>query len=486
MFSWFARNRMEKNGGDEKAATFAGSQYGAITTRNEAAATEEMRQGMALLRDAAARAGNRAVDKTQGNLLEYIETAKFNSEAARQGASFRQRITEAIGRPHDPADAETFDLATGQVLQKVQYKSAGDGKGSIARQVRNVSDPKYKGMQRVVNKNHFDQVQDRLDKAAARKGNVFSQDYNDAQANLSKGTSYDSVKTTGTTYNETTQAATRPRTYAAMMEVKQGLTEAGITAGQASAGGLVVGGAISAVKNSIAVYNGEMTAGDAVRVTTKEAGKSGLRAGAAGGIGSLIRQGAAKAGVKSLAKSNVATAVASAVIDTGVVVYDLVKGEITAQDAVIRMGQNTTSTISGLYAGAAAGAVFGPAGAVIGSIAGFMISSNVYQSCVAIFENARLSEVEAARVIALCEEAVEEMKKQRKEFETYVKDVLAERHSEFSRCFALIDKGLLFDSPEITTYALAELADVIGAQLKLATFEEFDDFMMKSNEPLKL
>ena len=167
-------------------------------------------------------------------------------------------------------------------------------------------------------------------------------------------------------------------------------------------------------------------------------------------------------------------------------IYFGVKGEISGEEAVTRLGQTTTSTISGLYAGAAAGMAFGPAGAVIGSIAGYMLASNTYQSCVAIFQNAKLTEIEAERVIALCEEAALEMKKQREDFEMLVKETLAERHKEFEQCFDLLDKGMIYNSPEISTYALAELGNLVGANLKLVSFEEFDDFMMNSKQPLEL
>lgn len=468
----------------EMGEGFAGAQYGAYIAQNEAMATEEMRKGMDLLKEAATKSGNRLLDKKQGNLFEYIESAKFNTAAAKQSSSLRVRVTEALGRPHDKADAEIIN-GYGQVIKQVQYKSSGDGKGSIARQVREISKPEYKGMQRVVNKDHYDQVKDKLNKAAKR-GNIYSSDYQDAAKNLPPGTSAGTVKTSGTTHAEAISAAKKPKTYAAKMELKQGLTELTNTAGQAAIGGLVVGGAISVTKNTLAVYRGEMETGDAISVTCKEAGKSAVKAGVIGGIGSAIRQGAAKLGFKTITKSNVATAVASSVIESGVIVYDLVKGEISGEEAVTRLGQTTTSTISGIYGGAAAGIVFGPVGAVIGSIAGYMLASNTYQSCVAIFQNAQLTEIEAERVIALCEEAALEMKKQREDFEIIMRELLAERHKEFEQCFNLLNKGMIYNSPEISTYALTQLATLVGANLKLASFEEFDDFMINSKESLKL
>lgn len=462
----------------------AGAQYGAYVTSNEAAATDEMRKGMDLLKEAAAKSGNRLIDKKQGNLFEYIESAKFNTAAAKQGSSIREQITDALGRPHDPSDGE-FVNSTGKVLGRVQYKSFGDGKNSLARQVREISNLKYEDMQRVINREHHDQVKDMLDKAAKRE-NIYTQDYNNAKKNLKKGTSYGSIKSPGTTHSEAVDAAKDPKIYATKMEIKQGTSEVLNTGGQAAIGGAVIGGAISVTKNALAVSRGEISAGDAAVTVAMDTGKSGLKAGATGGLGSMIRQGAAKLGLNSLAKSNVATTVASTVIDSGVIIYDFVKGEITGEEAAIRLGQTTTSAISGVYAGAAAGLAFGPVGAVIGSIAGYMLASNSYQSCITIFQNAKLSEIEAERVIALCDAAAMEMRKQREAFDSLVKEVLQEKHKEFEQYFDLLDKGITYKSPEISTYALAELTDILRVNLKLANFKEFDEFMMNSKEPLRL
>ncbi len=463
----------------EAGAGFTGGQYGAYAANNEATSTEEMRKGMELLRDAAAKSGNRLLDKKQGNLFEYIESAKFNTAAAKQGSSMRAQVMEALGRPHDAADVEIADA--GKVLRQVQYKSSGDVdwlKSQIGRS-------KYKGMQRVVNKDKYPQLKDKL-KAAANRKNIYASDYQDASNNLSPETSYGSVGSSGTSQSDALNAAKNPKMYAAKMEIRQGLIEVKSTAGQAAIGGFVVGGAISATKNALAVYKGEMEIETAIKTTCKETGKSTVRAGVTGGLGSAIRQGAAKLGINTLAKSNVAISVASSVIESGVIVYDLVKGEISSEEAVIRLGQTTTSSISGLYAGAAAGMVFGPVGAVVGSIAGYMVASSTYQSCVAIFQNAKLTEIEAERVIAICEEAALEMKKEREEFDRWMKGTLEEKHKEFEQCFDLLDKGMVYNSPELSTYALTELANLVGANLRLADFEEFDEFMMNSTQPLRL
>ena len=205
------------------------------------------------------------------------------------------------------------------------------------------------------------------------------------------------------------------------------------------------------------------------------------------GVGStFIRYGATKLGVKALAKSNFAVAIAASVIDVGASVYSFAKGEITADELIEKAGQTGASTTYSMYAGAAGGAIFGPVGAVVGSMAGYLVAASIYQSATAIFKQACLAEAEARRVIAMCAASCQALVEQRSEFERLFDANFQTRCAEFEACFTAIDTGLAADQPEITTQALADFAVLFGQQLKFETFEEFDEFMIDSEQPLIL
>jgi hypothetical protein len=247
-----------------------------------------------------------------------------------------------------------------------------------------------------------------------------------------------------------------------------------------------MGGAISAIKNTYSYTQGEIDGTQAAKNVLGDSGKSAARAGGAGALGAVIRHGAGKAGLQAITKSNVATAMAAGVIEAGVTVYAYAKGEIPIEIAAEHLGRTGCSTSSGIFVGAAAGAIFGPVGAVVGSVAGYMLAATVYQSCIAVFKEARLAEEEADRVVALCEQAAKIMDQQREQFESELSAYLGERQLAFDGAFEAIDQALVADQPDKAVQALSSLAGLCGRRLQFADFQDFDTFMTESEAPLVL
>ena len=181
-------------------------------------------------------------------------------------------------------------------------------------------------------------------------------------------------------------------------------------------------------------------------------------------------------------KSNITTAVAAAAIDVGTTVYDFARGKISAEEAGERIGETGCSAAGGIYAGAAAGAVFGPPGAIVGSMVGYMATAWVYQSGMAILKKGRLAKEEAARLEALCDEAVQEWSRRRQEFEARMAALLEKRQIAFGRCFEMIDEALEADDTDKAVRSLARLAAMTGSALKFQGFEEFKEFMEQETD----
>ncbi len=450
--------------------------YGAEVSVPHANATDAMQQGMDLLRVAAERLGAVNPKIAQGNLFEYIEAAKFNADAALKGSTFKAVVTATEGSSHAAADLLIRD--GDRVIQEVQAKSMN----SVSNLTNALSKTKYKGMQKLVPDGNGSKVRELAYERSQHKADDFA----DTAKNVTDKLKYDRVESEGTSYQENLWAAENPEFYAAVAEVKYVASEAVVTGTNSAIAGFVIGGAISGVKNTIAAWNQDITVEEAIADTLKDGGKSALRSGFTGGTGTIVRYGATKLGVKALGKSNVAMAVAAGIIDTGASIYSFAKGEITAEELTERIGQTGVCTTYSLYTGAAAGAVLGPVGAAIGSMVGYLIASSVYQSATAIFKEARLAEAEAERVIAICEEACKTMRKQRAEFQRLFKAKFQATCGEFEACFAAIDKGLASENYDLTTQSLADFVSIFGKKLQFETFEEFDGFMMNSDQPLIL
>jgi hypothetical protein len=456
------------------------AQIASYLNRNEAAASDMAIEGMDLFREAAKKHANVDINISQGNLFEYIEAAKFNMEAARKGFSNTKAVvTAADGAPH--AAADMLIKKNNTIVAEIQAKSSDSTAGATYM----ISDEKYRGMQKLVNSDKAEPVRD-LATRRASMGTHKQEDYLDTAKNVTGETHYGEIRSGGTSYNEAKAAAENPELYAKQFEMNQFKQELMTTTTSAAVTGGVMGGAISVIKNGFSLYNDEVDAIQAGKNIAKDTIKSGTRAGATGALGTSIRVGAQKADLVALGKGNVATSLAAGVIDCGVTIYSYAKGEISAEVAMERMGQTSFSTASSIFSGLVVGVAFGPGIiATMGSVAGYMLATHVYQNCIAIFKSAKLAEEEADRLVALLNESIEQMKQQRALFEQYVEEQLKVKSNHYKKCFKAIESGLESGNPTDVVQGLQEFTGAFGHQLKLVTFEEFDDYM-KKNDTLHL
>ena len=446
---------------------------GASAATPFAAASDEMVKGMDAFRDMASRVQNKLPVFQRGHLFEAILAAKENAAAAQAGSSVRTHVTHLEGHNTAPADLER--RSGSKVVSQAQAKFSMARAENVAEMV---ADPKYRGMDRYVPSKSVDNVRRALlEKAKQCTDPVQKANYLDAAKNL---VAHD------TRGAEVWAAQKAPRLYALGQEVKYVGKEAAVSGAWAAGTAAIVGGGISIIKNMYGVAKGEIDGGEAVEAIAKDTGKAAARGGATGAGGAVLRHGAQKAGLRTLAKANVATAIAAGMVDCGVTVYRFAHDEISQTEAMEQIGQNGVSTMSSIYAGAAAGLAFGPVGAVIGSMAGYMIASSTYQSCLAIMKNAQLAEEAAQRMEALCDESIRQMRLQQDEFRLLLDKKLHARAVGFESCFSAIEKATSDGTHDEAVSALANLAGMFGTELKFASFEKFDDFMCDREQVLVL
>lgn len=431
----------------------------------EAAASDAMRDGMKLFLDKAGQWKNLGVEQKKGHLFECIEAAKFNTAAARKGSGVRAHVTATeAGRAHDSVDIEIRG-GRGKVFERHQLKASNNPMDTA----RSLSDPKYAGMRKHAPRDQVDVVRS-VTRNEAITGEL-------RHRRISSG---------GTDLRELRSAAENPKGYAFRQELRQVGREGLAAAGDAAAAGAVLGGAISVLENLRACSKGEIDGRRAVKNVVADAAKSGARGGGAGMLGALLRHGASKAGIRVLAKSNAATAIAAGLVEAADTVHDYAKGRIAIEIAAERLGQTGCSTASGLYAGAVAGAVFGPGGAAVGSIAGYVLAATVYRSCIAVFREARLAEEEADRIVALCGHAVHVMDQRREQMERMRAACLDARGAAVAGYLDAIDEALVANRPDEAGRVLDDLAAMCGKRLRFRDFEDFDRFMTESDAPLVL
>ena len=482
----------KKNKYLHEVAAFSAGAFGSSATSAEAAASDALREGMALFLEKSG-AGT-PVEQLKGNLFEYIEAARFNEKAALQGSKVTARVTAADGRSQDLADIEMFK--NNRIVKKIQAKVSDPSKAPPSEGpkyiAREQAKPKYSGMDRLTTNDKAAAAREFSEQKAKRlttKGDPRREVWSDSAKRTTGELKYGKVNSGGTTTGELHFATKHPRLFTIKEELRAVGREANSAGLQATFAAAVMEGTISTIKNFYAYSRSDLDGKKAAANIAEDTVKSSIRPYSTGAIGVVIRHGAYKAGLRTLAKSNVATAVAAALIEIGITVYDYTKGEIPAGQAAERIGNTGCSTFAGIYTGAAAGAIFGPAGVVIGSIAGYMVATSVYQSCIAILRDAELAEEEADRVVALCEQAVRSLDQQRAHFETMLNEHLNERRMRFDSYFKAIDEALGAGQADDAILALSSLVDSCGRELRLTNFEDFDADMIRarrSDTPLTL
>ena len=455
------------------------SQIGVGAAQNEAAASDAMRAGMEAFLKKAGAVEKVGVGQKKGNFFEYIEAAKFNTDAARKGSDLYAVVTDANGSPHDAADLLVEKGP--DVIREVQAK-ANREEELLAYEV---AQEKYETMMRLMPEDKIESVREVMDRRIEMRTSR-TDDYSEARDHLSGELDLGDIRSGGTSHEELLRAASDPSGYAFEARVDAAAAEGITKGGQAAGVSFVLTAVWYGILNGNKVFQGEVSSREAIQKTGGDSLKNGGRGALVGAGGTVIRNAAAEMGVEVLSKTAVANSFAAATINLGVITYELIRGDITPEQAVERAGQTTSSTLSAVYVGAAAGALFGPPGMLIGSTAGYFVANTTYQSTLAILKEADLAEEEAARAIALSEEACELMRIQRLEFEEHFEAVTNRRAEAFRSHFDRIDESMREGDVNMVVSQLSDFAVDLGGELRYADFQEFHQFMSSNDGPLKL
>lgn len=466
---------MAKSTDFQYAQSYTAGQLVAKLVENYAGASRESAQGMELLLKVAKQYENVGADKTQGRLFEIIETTKFNVKAAELGETIRAATTDSLGDPHA---AEDIVIRQGEtVLKEIQAKSSE----KAANLARMISQPKYGEMDRLVNANHADRVQELVDKRAA-SGSIYRDDYAQASKHVEKELHYNNVSSGGTEYAEARDAAENPTMYAVKSHAATFGEQLFHAARTGAIAGAVVGGSIGVISEGIQFARGEKTLIDSVL----DAGKNTLKSAANGATVASLAKGIAYIGKDTFfVRGNVATAVASSAIRITQLTVKYIKGELSSEEYMISFGENGVSTLSGIFSGMAAGMVFGPAGAVIGGIVGLFAGQQAYQALVMARQSLQLTMVERERVEKLSADMIAVIEEQQQEINMQLQEQIGQL-GELEEALASLGTMRLDSLFEQAPSLIMKAANVLNVTFQYKTQEEFDAFMLDDSLELKL
>jgi hypothetical protein len=448
--------------------TFISSQFGAFKSFEEALSTDEMSEGMDLFRKEAERLENVEAYFKKGNLYEFIDSAKYNADAAEKQIEYRARPTASDGRTQAPSDIEIINPKTGEVLKIIQAKSSENDASWIADEFES---PKYEGMDLLTHPAMAEKVQAILkdrgrDEIADRV--VSRIDFGGATSG-------------GTEVSEAIFAAEHPEIYSTYLQSVETIEESMVGGGYAAVAGALFTGVICIIDGST----------KDIKIAKNKIIKSSKRSAVVGVGGTLLRPGAENLNFDVLSQGNSATALVNCVINTGKTISRFVKGEIDGVQAIEQVGQNGVSTLSSIYTGAstgaAIGAVAGPAGAaagaMIGTIGGYIVSTAIYQSTIAIAKQADLEEKQFKLMKALYEQSCVELKNYNEKFIEASKSYRKNVSSKVNSVLLNLESGLLTNNIDRVTESLSVLTLLTGQELRYKTLQDFDD-AMNSEDPI--
>ena len=254
--------------------------------------------------------------------------------------------------------------SSGQVIDKIQSKVSDDPKW-IAEQFEQV---KYNDMLLNTTSDKVEKVRNIL----IEKGNY------DA---ANRVVDFQSSNSENLDLEQVIFASKHPEIFSTYIESVEVIEEALTNGAYALVAGALIKGASDIIKGTYS--DNKVKLSKDIITTAKRSGIVGLG-------GTIIRVGAAKQNLNVFNQGNVAVTIASGTINIGNVLMDFTKGNISGTKAIELIGQNGVSSLSSIFLGLASGSVLGPAGALVGSIGGYIISQSLYQSSISIAKNADL------------------------------------------------------------------------------------------------
>lgn len=255
--------------------------------------------------------------------------------------------------------------------------------------------------------------------------------------------------------------------------------EAGL---EAAKYGAAIGGAVSLIRNIIALMQGDKELQDALCDTAVDTGKSALVGYGTGFAGSFVKSGMQQSGsgaLRQLSRTSLPALVVSTTLALGASISRYAKGEIDGVEFMEEIGEKGSGMLaSGMMATLGQIAIPIPVvGGVIGGMVGYAMSSLFYRSSLQAFQEAKEAERNYQIIKAQCEEARRGMLEYQNELQLLFDAHMADMKLQLSDCFASMDRAVDAGCMDEFAQAANNLGNLLGQTLQFTTMQEFDDFM---------
>lgn len=250
--------------------------------------------------------------------------------------------------------------------------------------------------------------------------------------------------------------------------------------------GAAIGGGISIIRNSIAIFQGNKEVKDALfdigADTTKAASLSYVTAFAGSGIKGFM-QNSKNTILQSASKTNLPAMIVTTTLEVGKTFKRYLSGEIDGLQCFEELGEKGVGMLSsGMFAAAFQVAIPIPVvGALIGSMFGYAFSSAYYKEVLNVFKEAKLAHERRLRIEAECEEAIKMIKEYRAELERLVSEYLIDYITTFNTAFEQMESALEIGDINLFINSNNTIINKLGKESRFNSFNEIDEFMNSDN-----
>lgn len=245
---------------------------------------------------------------------------------------------------------------------------------------------------------------------------------------------------------------------------------------------------ISTSRNVVNVMRGEKDIENAVSDTVKETLVSTGSAYVIGASDTAIRgfmAASSKDAIVNLSKGSLPATIATIGVQTTKSLIRYANGEIDSIELVGELGEKGTGMLAASWGAAIGTAVMPGIGTIAGGMIGYMTSSTLYNSCMQVLKQEKLSYENRQKIHALSEEAIKTIRLQRKELEEYIERYNLRRKQTFETALKNIDLSINSGNLDMFTQSLNNIAIEMGTILQFKNFDDFNSFMLDDSLSLE-
>lgn len=434
-----------------------------------------------------------------GFSAEIVETSRENAENIIQGKETRIIRTDDLGRVNDPLYDHVEIDSSGNIItgSGSQMKFVGKNPSDCLDKLMSSKFQKYRDndVSYNVSSDFYDNIQKEIDQrvtkleaqmqnAKKRGDTALAQKHQNKIDELCKVKR--NMKKSRVSNADAMEARVSPKLFTAK-EIHNVSHRAGM---EGAKSGAIVGGGIATVQNIVDVVRGKKDFDEAVvdisKTTAFSAGTGYVMTYGSTALKACM-QNSSTTLIRSLSKTNMPAAIVTTAVSSIKSIGQYFSGEISGTECLETIGKTGAATVSSMAYGAV-GQMLIPipvAGAIVGSMIGYTLSSLCYSNLMNALNRAKLAKEERIRVERECTEAIKAIRVYRKEMNKYMDAYLNDYRTAFNNAFQDIKTALSIGDVDGCIDGFNQITRKLGGDVEFNNMEEFDK-RMKDSSPFIL